>query len=194
MTRLNRQALLSLEAYSEQRTGFRNRVMAEKKNRSVTIGEHVLLLFENRLTIQYQIQEMLRIEKIFDASGIEEELQAYNPLIPDGDNWKATMMIQFDEVEERRRKLAELVGIETQVWVQVGDSDRIYAVADEDMDRADEHKTSAVHFLRWPLSTDFITRVKNGEAISIGVSHPAFQASVSPLPEAGRRALQSDLV
>ncbi|MFK8030778.1 MAG: DUF3501 family protein [Gammaproteobacteria bacterium] len=193
MPQLDRRALFSLEQYSEKRDSFRAEVLAAKKSRAVQLGDHVVLLFENRLTIQYQVQEMLRIEKIFEAAGIEEELEAYNPLIPDGDNWKATMMIQYDDVEERRRRLVDLVDIENQLWVQVGGGSKVVAIADEDLDRADEHKTSAVHFLRFQLDDDSVARVKAGEPIVFGTSHPEYPVGEFQVSADTRKSLATDL-
>ncbi len=193
MTHLERSSLMSLEQYAEERPAFRARVLDLKKRRDVYLGDHVLLLFENRLTIQYQIQEMLRIEKIFEADGIEEELESYNPLIPDGDNWKATMMIQYDDVEERRAKLVELFDIENQIWVQVGDCEKVIAIADEDLSRADDKKTSAVHFLRFQLPEDVIAAVKSGAPVSFGTSHPRYPVAPVELSPEVRGSLASDL-
>ncbi|NNF17507.1 MAG: DUF3501 family protein [Gammaproteobacteria bacterium] len=193
MVHLAREELYSLETYAQERTTFRARVLAAKKQRAVMLGEHVRLLFENRLTIQYQVQEMLRIEKIFEAAGIEEELEAYNPLIPDGDNWKATMLIQYEDVSERREKLRELLGIENRIWVCVGDHEKVFAIADEDLERADGSKTSAVHFLRFQLPADFINKVKNGEPLSIGVDHPQYRHTIEPIGEKTRASLAADL-
>lgn len=193
MSHLDRSSLFSLEQYSEKRPAFRAEVLAAKKNRAVHLGDHVVLLFENRLTIQYQVQEMLRIEKIFEAAGIEEELEAYNPLIPDGDNWKATMMIQYDNVDERRERLVELFDIENQLWVQVGDGDKIVALADEDLERADDTKTSAVHFLRFQLDADTVGKVKAGEKIVFGTSHPRYPVGDVEVTPNVREALAGDI-
>ena len=190
---LTRESLYTLEKYATVRADFRSKVLAEKKNREVTLGDHVLLLFENRLTIQYQIQEMLRIEKIFEPAGIEEELESYNPLIPDGDNLKATMMIQYEDVEERRRQLNILVGIENLIWVRVGQGEKVFAIADEDLQRADENKTSAVHFLRFQLTQKQVEEARNGAHVSIGVDHASYTASINPLDTATQSALVDDL-
>lgn len=171
---LSRQDLFSLEEYASRRDSFRAEVMAHKKTRQVAIGDHINLIFEDRLTVHYQIQEMLRIEKVFEAEGIEEELSAYNPLIPDGENWKCTLMIQYEDIDERRQRLQELVGIEEKIWVQVNDTDKIYPIADEDMDRTDETKTSAVHFLRYQLPSETIQALADDYEIKIGVDHPAY--------------------
>jgi hypothetical protein len=167
--------------------------MAHKKHRKLSIGPVATLYFEDRLTVQYQIQEMLRVEKIFEREGIEEELGAYNPLIPDGSNWKATFMVEYPEVEERRKRLAELIGIEDKVWVQVADFDRVHAIADEDMDREDAQKTSSVHFVRFELTPEMSRAVKEGAAIGIGIDHPEYQHVVDSVPEATRRSLAEDL-
>ena len=166
---LERKDLWSLEAYAEKRDAFRAEVLAHKKNRNVLIGGHVLLVFEDALTLKYQIQEMLRIEKVFEAAGIQDELDAYNPLIPDGDNWKCSMLIQYPDVEERRVRLAELLGIENQVWATVGDGNKVFAIADEDLERANEDKTSAVHFLRFQFDAETTAAIKAGGQITFGI-------------------------
>jgi len=194
MSKLSRDDLMNLETYAEQRAEFRAKVMEHKKNRQVMIGDHCTLYFEDRLTIHYQIQEMLRIEKIFEADGIEEELGAYNPLIPDGSNWKATFMIEYTDVSERQVALAKMAGIEDKVWMQVADFDRVYAIADEDMDRSDDSKTSAVHFMRFELSQEMSAAVKQGASIAAGIDHPAYTSSVEPLLPAVRDSLSADLV
>ena len=190
---LTRNDLMSLEDYAANRPEFRQRVIAHKKNRTVAIGGHVSLHFEDRLTMHYQVQEMLRIEKIFEADAIEEELGAYNPLIPDGSNWKATMMIQYPDAAERRIALASLMGIEDRVWVAVGDADRVYAVADEDMDRSTHEKTSSVHFLRFELPATMIGAIKSGSSLSLGIDHPEYDHSVDPAPGSVQDALARDL-
>jgi len=193
MTKLNRKDLYSLEEYSEIRDEFRERVMAHKKNRRLDLGDNLALFFEDRLIMHYQVQEMLKAEKIFDAEGIQEELDAYNPLIPDGTNWKATMMIQYADVHERQQMLAQLVGIEDKVWLRVGDMDKIYAIADEDLERATEDKTSAVHFLRFELSPAMIAEVHKGASISAGVDHQNYNVSVAPIADNVARSLADDL-
>jgi len=190
---LTREDLWTLEEYDRRRPEFRREVIAHKKNRELRLGDHIRLCFEDRLTMQYQIQEMLRIEKVFDAAGIEDELQAYNPLIPDGDNWKATLMLEYDDVTERQRKVVELVGIEQKVWLQVEGFAPIVPVADEDMDRTDEEKTSTVHFLRYQLSKEEINAVRQGVAISAGVDHPHYLVDARPIPEVVRKSLVDDL-
>lgn len=168
---LERSDLWSLEEYSVKRPEFRQTVLAHKKHRRVLLGDHLELIFEDATTIRYQIQEMLRIEKVFEAEGIQEELDAYNPLIPDGDNLKCTMLIQYPDVEVRKQKLAELKGIEDLIWVQVGDGEKVFAIADEDMERANEEKTSAVHFMRFQFDAASIAAAKDGAQISMGCDH-----------------------
>ena len=168
---LDRQDLLSLEQYAEQRADFRSRVMAHKKDRRVDIGPNLSLYFEDRLTIQYQIQEMLRIEKIFEADAIQEELDTYNPLIPDGSNLKATAMFEFEDVELRQKRLAELVGVENHIWLRVAGHEKVYAIANEDLERSTDTKTSAVHFLRFELNEDMAAAASTGSDISFGVDH-----------------------
>jgi len=193
MQKLTRKDLYSLEDYLEMRDDYRKKVMAHKKDRRLELGDNVLLMFEDRLIMQYQVQEMLKAEKIFDAAGIEEELEAYNPLIPDGSNWKATMLIQYPDVEERQKQLARLIGIENKIWMQVDGFDKIFAIADEDLERDTEEKTSAVHFMRYELDDDMITAVKNGAAISAGVDHENYQASANPIAANIRDSLAADL-
>lgn len=193
MSKLTRKDLYSLEDYTAMRDDFRKKIMAHKNNRRLELGDNVLLSFEDRLIMQYQIQEMLKAEKIFDATGIEEELAAYNPLIPDGSNWKATMLIQYPDVEERQQKLTQLIGIETLTWMQVDGFDKIYAIADEDLARDNAEKTSAVHFLRYELDADMVAAVKAGSAISAGVEHENYRASISPVASNLRESLASDL-
>jgi len=189
---LTRDDLYSLEQYAQVRGDFRARVMDHKKHRQVQIGAHVTLYFEDRLTMQYQIQEMLRVERIFEAEGIQDELDAYNPLIPDGTNWKATFMIEYEDVDERRDALARLRGIEDQVWVQVSDFERVYAIADEDMEREDEAKTSSVHFLRFEIAAPMAAALKQGAKLAIGIDHPEYRYQVDATP-AVRDSLTQDL-
>ena len=177
MEKLNKSDLFSLEEYSINRDSFRKKVLEEKQYRKVYIGEHVVLLFENKKTIQYQIQEMLRIEKIFDAEGIQEELDAYNPLIPDGSNLKAVMLIEYPNVEERKEKLKILKGIERKIWIKVGLHNKVFAIADEDLEREDETKTSAVHYLRYEFSPSMINDWKNDSSILMGIDHENYQSS-----------------
>ena len=193
MERLSRADLMSLEQYSEQRADFRSRVLNHKRNRQVPIGPNATLYFEDRLTMQYQIQEMLRVERIFEIDGIQEELDAYNPLIPDGSNWKATFMLEFPDADQRRVELGRLVGIEDRTWVRVDQHDPVYAVADEDMDRETDDKTSAVHFLRFELTRSMADAAKTGTAISMGIDHPHYDYSVGPISEAVRETLRADL-
>ena len=189
---IERDSLLSLEAYAKQRPAFRAKVMEHKKRRTVRLGEHVTLQFEDELTIRYQVQEMLRIERIFEEEGIQGELDAYNPLIPDGANWKATMLIEYPDADERRRMLGVLKGIERRVWVQVDDLQRIHAIADEDLERETDEKTSSVHFLRFELSAAMRDRLRGGAKVRVGVDHPKYTAALELAPEV-RGALVSDL-
>lgn len=191
--KLSRSDLYPLEKYAEVRMDFRARVIAHKKHRQVRIGEWATLYFEDRLTMQYQIQEMLRVERIFEAAGIQDELDAYNPLIPDGSNWKATFMIEVPDPEERKRVLAKLVGIEDKVWVKVGDSDPVYAIADEDMERETEEKTSSVHFLRFELTPAMAEAAKQGAAIGMGIDHPEYRHQLAAVAEGVRASLVADL-
>jgi Protein of unknown function (DUF3501) len=183
MPQIEPHSLLSLEAYARERGAYRSRVIAHKKLRTVHVGEHVTLIFEDEQTIRYQVQEMLRIERIFEEEGIRGELEAYNPLIPDGGNWKATMLIEYPEPEERRRRLAELKGIEDRAWVQVDGCARVFAIADEDLERENDEKTSAVHFVRFELERGMRDALKRGAALSVGIDHPNYRASVQAAPE-----------
>ncbi len=191
--KLNRSDLMSLEQYSTARKEFRSRVLEHKRTRIVTIGPNASWCFEDRLTIQYQVQEMLRVERIFEADGIQDELDAYNPLIPDGTNWKATFLIEYPDVAERKAALAKLKGIEERCWVQVDDFERIYAIADEDLERENEEKTSAVHFLRFELSAAMVAAARSGAAISVGIDHDNYRHEIRPLPQAIRDSLARDL-
>jgi hypothetical protein len=193
MDKLTRKDLYSLEEYAENRADIRTRVMAHKRNRKVHIGPNATLYFEDRQTIQYQIQEMLRVERIFEASGIEEELNAYNPLIPDGSNWKATFMMEEADVDKRRALLAALVGIEDLVWVRVDGHDPVFAIADEDLERETVDKTSSVHFLRFELTGQMVADLKQGASLSMGVDHPAYRHQVEPVAPAIRDSLLADL-
>lgn len=193
MQKLTRDDLMSLEQYADERPAFRDRVMAHKKNRRLDLGTNAALYFEDRLTMQYQVQEMLRIERIFEADGINEELEAYNPLIPDGSNWKATFMIEFPEAVERQQMLEQLVGIEDRVYVQVADFDRIYAISDEDMERADDHKTSAVHFMRFELPSEQSAALRSGSSLIAGIDHKNYAVEVSPVADNIRESLVIDL-
>lgn len=191
--KLVREDLMSLEKYAEARNEFRRQVIAHKQRRQVQVGPHARLYFEDNLTIQYQVQEMLRIERIFEAAGIEEELHAYNPLIPDGNNLKATFMLEYDDPNERKAALAKLVGIEHKVWLRVGDAQPVYGIADEDLERANESKTSAVHFVRFDLQAEAIAKAKQGAAIVIGIDHPHYRHETA-LSNDARAALVRDLV
>jgi len=190
---ITRDSLMSLEAYAKARPEFRARVIAHKRLRSVHIGDHVTLLFEDELTIRYQIQEMLRIEKQFEEAGIQDELDAYNPLVPEGRNFKATMLIEYADEAERREQLGKLKGIENRTWVQVEGSPRVYAIADEDLPRENADKTSAVHFLRFELSEEMAAALKYGVSLSIGVDHPNYRAAVEPVGVETRNSLAGDL-
>lgn len=193
MGHLNREDLMSLEQYNESRDDFRRRVMQHKKNRVIPLGPNMTLHFEDRLIMQYQIQEMLRAEKIFDAAGIQEELDTYNALIPDGDNWKATMMIEFGDPQERAVALKQLLGIEDKLWMRVDGFDKVYAIADEDLERETAEKTSSVHFLRFQLSDDMVSAARSQANISLGVDHPQYQHQLDPLDDQYREALVADL-
>jgi len=193
MPRIAKDSLLTLEAYARQRKEFRARVMEHKKQRSLPLGDHVALLFEDELTIRYQVQEMLRIERIFEEQGIQDELEAYNPLIPDGTNFKATLMIEYTEVDERRRMLARLKGIEDRVWIQVEGCARVYAIADEDLERETEDKTSSVHFLRFELGEEMRRALKYGVGLAAGVDHPEYRITLGAVPERLRASLVQDL-
>jgi hypothetical protein len=192
--KLDRSKLYSLEDYAQVRNAFRNDVMAHKKPRRVALddGGHANLYFEDFLTMKYQVQEMLRAERIFEADGIQEEIDAYNPLIPDGSNWKATFMLEYADVAERRTRLAELIGVEDRVYVQVGDAERVFAIADEDLERETDEKTSSVHFLRFELAPAMVQAVKDGAAVRMGVEHPALTTEVVASAET-RESLAQDL-
>jgi hypothetical protein len=191
--KLSRADLLSLEQYSGARAEFRTKVLAHKKLRLLAVGPNATWCFEDRLLVQYQVQEMLRIERIFEAAGIEEELQAYNPLIPDGNNWKATFLIEFPDPQQRKLELSKLKGVEQRCWVQVAGCERVWAIADEDLDRENDEKTSAVHFMRFELTEKMCGKVRAGAAVSIGVDHESYRHQVSPLPAAVRDSLAADL-
>jgi hypothetical protein len=185
--------LFSLEQYSKQRATFRPQVLQHKKRRTLQVGPNATLLFEDRLTVQYQVQEMLRIERIFESEGIADELGAYNPLIPDGSNWKATLLIEYPDADERKAALARLKGIEDRCWVRVGEYDRVFAIADEDLERENEEKTSSVHFLRFELTPGMSAAVKTGAPIFAGIDHPNYRHAVEPVADAVRDALGADL-
>ena len=189
---LERKDLWSLEQYSEKRQSFRAQVLLHKQNRRVLLGNHILLIFEDRLTIKYQIQEMLRIEKTFEAANIQEELDAYNPLIPDGDNWKCSMLIQYPEVEERKTRLEELVDIENRVWVRIAEGAKVFAIADEDLDRTNEVKTSAVHFLRFQFDRSLVSELRGGSSIVFGIDHDKYRVENLAVSESIRQSLAAD--
>jgi hypothetical protein len=193
MPAIERDSLMSLETYAKARPEFRARVLEHKKARTVHLGEHVTLIFEDELTLRYQIQEMLRIEKAFEEAAIQDELDAYNPLVPDGGNFKATMLIEYEDVEERRAALAQLKGVEDRVWVAVAGSPKVWSIADEDLPRTNEVKTSAVHFLRFELTPEMVAALKAGGGLSVGIDHPAYHAETPALGSATREALVADL-
>jgi|SRR5688572_3532295 hypothetical protein len=193
MPHITRDSLMTLEAYDQARPEFRTQVMAHKKNRTLHLGEHVTLIFEDELTVRYQIQEMLRVERVFEVAGIQDELDAYNPLVPDGSNWKVTMMIEYADPSERSRMLARLIGIEDRVWVQVEGCARVYAVADEDLERENAEKTSSVHFLRFELESAMAQGLKRGVSLAVGIDHPEYSASIGSVPPAVHASLVNDL-
>jgi hypothetical protein len=193
MPRITRDSLLTLEAYAKERPSFRARVLAHKKPRTVHLGKNLTLIFEDELTLRYQIQEMLRIEKAFEEEAIEDELAAYNPLVPDGSNFKATMLLEYEDVDERKSALAQLKGVEDRVWVEVAGCAKVWAIADEDLPRENEQKTSAVHFLRFELTSAMVTALKRGAQLAIGVDHPAYRAEIPAVGDATRKALVADL-
>jgi hypothetical protein len=193
MDKLTVEDLMSLERYARERPAFRARVLEHKRDRKLAIGPNVTWSFEDRLTMQYQVQEMLRAERIFEPEGIREELDAYNPLIPDGSNWKATLLIEFPDVDERQRQLAKLIGLEDRCWMQVRGHDRVYAIADEDLERENAEKTSSVHFLRFELTPAMAAALKTGAALGAGVDHEHYRHSIDPVPEPVRAALLHDL-
>lgn len=193
LTALTRKDLMSLEQYSTTRKQFRARVLDHKRNRSLAVGPNATWSFEDRLTMQYQVQEMLRVERIFEADAIQEELDSYNPLIPDGCNWKATFLLEFPDADERHERLAQLKGVEDRCWVQVAGHERVWAIADEDLERENEEKTSAVHFLRFELSAQMCAQVKAGAAIAAGIDHENYRQEVAQLPANLRDSLAEDL-
>ena len=192
MAQISRDSLLTLEAYSRQRKEFRARVIAHTKTRTRHLGAHITLIFEDELTMRYQIQEMLRIEKTFEEAGIQDELDAYNPLIPDGSNLKATMMIEYDDPDVRKRELSRLKGVEDRVYVQVDGHGRSYAIADEDLERENDSKTSSVHFLRFEFSPEMIASFKAGAAVAVGIDHPNYTVRVDEVAPAVQTALVRD--
>lgn len=190
---LTRESLYSLEKYSELRNQFRQKVMEHKRNRRLMLGTNATLYFEDQMTMQYQVQEMLRIEKIFEADAIQEELDAYNPLIPDGSNWKATFMVEFPDAVERKAMLTRLIGVENKIWLQVGDLPKILPIADEDLERSDDEKTSAVHFLRFELTEEQVQQLKDGAELAAGIDHDVYQVEIRPVAENIRLSLLNDL-
>jgi len=192
MNKLGIQELLSLERYARERAAFRAKVLEHKRPRQLAVGPNATWLFEDRLTVQYQVQEMLRAERIFEPEGIEEELASYNPLIPDGGNWKVTLLIEFPEEQERRRQLAQLKGIEDRCWVQVSGHERVLAIADEDLDRENDEKTSSVHFLRFELTPPMIAGLRGGAGLAIGVDHDGYRHVIAAVPAATRTSLIAD--
>ena len=193
MPQITADSLMTLEAYAKARQGFRAKVIAHKKQRTVHVGDHVTLIFEDELTVRYQVQEMLRVERIFEEEGIRDELNAYNPLIPDGSNWKATLLVEYPDVDERRNMLTRLKGLEDRVWVQAAGCERVYAIADEDLERENAEKTSAVHFLRFELAPPMISALVNAAALAIGVDHPIYTATIESVSPAVRTSLMQDL-
>jgi hypothetical protein len=191
---LTRKDLMSLEQYSTARNDFRAKVLEHKRNRSLSLGPNATWTFEDQLTMQYQVQEMLRVERIFEADAIQEELDAYNPLIPDGRNWKATFLLEFPDVDERRQRLSQLKGVEDRCWVQVAGGERVYAIADEDLERENDDKTSSVHFLRFELTAQMCAQVKAGAASAAGVDHDSYRYEVASVPQNVRDSLAKDLV
>ena len=193
MPRLNHSSLMTLEAYSKARPDFRSRVIAHKKVRSVALGDHMTLIFEDELTVRYQVQEMLRIERIFEEAGIHEELETYNPMIPDGSNFKATMLIEYESVPERQRALGKLKGVERRMFVEVEGQARVYAIADEDLERENAEKTAAVHFLRFELAPQMALALKSGAQMKIGCDHPEYLAQKNELEPEVLASLVGDL-
>jgi hypothetical protein len=193
MQKLSRQDLMPLEQYAVERARLRAEVIEHKRHRSVQVGPNMTWIFEDRTTIRYQVLEMLRAERIFEAAGIQDELDAYNPLIPSGSNWKATLLLEFPDPDARRVALSQLIGVEDRCWVRVSEMERVFAIADEDLDRENADKTSAVHFLRFELSSSMIEAAKSGAPLSIGVDHESYRHAVAPLPRPIRDALTQDL-
>lgn len=190
---ITRDSLMTLEAYAKARSAMREQVMAQKKLRRIALGEHILLIFENELLIRYQIQEMLRVERIFEEDGIRHELETYVPLVPTGSNFKVTMQIEYADEQQRHEMLGKLKGVEDRVWVRVEGFDPVFAIADEDLERENEQKTSAVHFLRFELSAAMVAAAKSGAALSAGIDHPHYTASTGPLSPPVRASLAADL-
>jgi hypothetical protein len=194
MAKMSRDSLLSLEDYAKARNAFRAKVMQHKKSRKVALGEHITLTFEDELTVRYQVQEMLRVEKIFEEAGIQDELDTYNPLIPDGGNWKATMMIEYTDADERKRMLGRLIGVEDRVWVRVNGLEKVFPVADEDLERETREKTSSVHFLRFELNRGMVHALQQGAELQMGVDHPAYRVILDVVAPEVRESLAKDLV
>lgn len=194
MPQIKRESLMTLEAYAKARKEFRAKVIEHKKRRTVHLGEHVTLLFEDELTIRYQVQEMLRIERIFEEAGIEDELQAYNPLVPDGTNLKATMLIEYEDIDERTRMLAKLKGVEDKIWLRIVEHAPVYAIADEDLERENDEKTAAVHFLRFELTPLMIRTLKFGADIAMGCDHPQYEIKLDEINPVTRQALVADFL
>lgn len=194
MPKISRDSIMTLEAYSKARSEFRAKVMSHKKNRKVSLGENITLIFEDELTIRYQIQEMLRAEKIFEEEGIQDEINAYRSLIPDGNNWKVTMMIEYSDPLERADKLTKLIGIENKVWIKIQEFNPVYAISDEDLERTTEEKTSAVHFLRFELTQNMIQALRKDASLSVGIDHPVYQALIQQVDNKVRNSLINDLV
>jgi len=192
MKKLAVEDLLTLERYARERPAFRTRVLEHKRDRQLAVGPHVTWLFEDRLTMQYQVQEMLRAERIFEPEGISEELESYNPMIPDGTNWKVTLLIEYPNESERRQQLTQLKGIEDRCWVQITGQERVFAIADEDLERENEEKTSAVHFLRFELTAPMIAALRGGAALGVGIDHERYQHTIQPVREASRASLIAD--
>jgi hypothetical protein len=193
MNKLTVEDLFSLERYARERPAFRTRVLEHKRDRQLAVGPHVTWLFEDRLTMQYQVQEMLRVERIFEPEGIAEELESYNPMIPDGTNWKATLLIEYPNETERRERLTQLKGLEDRCWVQVIGEPRVFAIADEDLERENEEKTSAVHFLRFELTPGMIAALREGAELAVGIDHPQYSQAIEPVKAAVRTSLLADL-
>ena len=193
MNKLSVSDLLSLERYARERPAFRTKVLEHKRARQLAVGPNTTWLFEDRLTVQYQVQEMLRVERIFEPEGIEEELGSYNPLIPDGTNWKVTLLIEFPDEQERRTELSKLKGIEDRCWVQVSGHERVFAIADEDLERENDEKTSSVHFLRFELTQPMITSLRGGSALAVGIDHDHYPHAIEAVSAATRQALIADL-
>ena len=193
MPSITPESLMPLKQYAKVRDEFRAKVIAHKKHRHVELGEHISLQFEDELTMRYQVQEMLRVERVFEEDGIKEELEAYNPLIPNGNNWKATIMIEYPDVEQRHRELARLIGVEDRVWAQIEGNPRVYAIADEDLERENDEKTSTVHFLRFELTALMKIALRNGANLAMGVDHPSYRATIESISDPVRDALIADL-